>query len=127
MTPIETLALIFSLAIIIKLVVIFVNKNWWVNFTKLVYKNPGILAVVELVLAGVVFYYLIQSLSVVYIVGGVLLGALLTGMTFAAYRKEVIQPMIKLLKSGNALKKAWLPVLVWIALAIWVLLELFYF
>lgn len=127
MTPIETLALIFSLAIIIKLVVIFVNKNWWVNFTKLVYKNPGILAVVELVLAGVVFYYLIQSLSVVYIVGGVLLGALLTGMTFAAYRKEVVQPMIKLLKSGNALKKAWLPVLVWIALAIWVLLELFYF
>lgn len=123
-TSIEILALIFAVAVIIKLVIVSLSPKGWKGFVKSLYGNPTLLAVFELILAGIVFYYLIQELSLVQIFACLVLGALLTGMTFAVYGKELM-PVFQKMLNGNILKKAWLPILVWLALAIWVLKEIF--
>ena len=122
---IEIIALVFVLAGLVKIFIILVKRNSWASFVKSIYSKPNVLMLVELVLAGIVLYYLSQSgLTIVQIMACVVLGALLTGMTFAAYGKELISPMIKLLKT-NAWKKAWIPILVWIILMVWTLGKLF--
>lgn len=122
---IEIIALVFVLTGLVKILIILVKRNSWASFVKSIYSKPNVLMLVELVLAGIVLYYLSQSgLTIVQIMACVVLGALLTGMTFAAYGKELISPMIKLLKT-NAWKKAWIPILVWIILMVWTLGKLF--
>ena len=99
-------------------------RKSWEGFAKWMYKKPALLFVVELILGLIVFYYLLQTLSIVTIMACVLLGALLTGMSFAFFAKDV-SPMIGKIMKGNILKKAWFIMLVWLALAIWVLIALF--
>lgn len=123
---VEIIALVFVLAGLVKILIILVSRNCWANFVKKLYDKPGCLMVAELILAVIVLYYLLQYLSIVEIMAGVVLGALLTGMAFSAYGKELMPSMVKLLKT-NALKKAWVPVLVWIILIIWTLGVLFNF
>jgi hypothetical protein len=126
MTPVEIIALILAIAVIVKILVVSFSPKTWLNaVAKPLYKNPVLLVIVELLLAGVVFYYLLQELTVVQIVACTFFGALLTGMTFAVYSKETLSLAEKMLRS-KLLKKAWLPILVWLALAIWALKEIFY-
>jgi len=123
-TPIEILAFVFSIAIILKVFIVLINEKCWANFVKAIYKNSVLLVLIEVVLAFIVYYYLIQELTIVQILAVLLLGALLTGMTLAVYGKDVVPAAIKMLR-GNALKKAWLPIIVWLILAILGLYALF--
>ena len=123
---VEIIALVFVLAGLVKILIILVSRNSWANLVKGLYSKPGTLIAAELILAVIVLYYLLQYLSIVEIMACVVLGALLTGMVFSAYGKELMPSMLKLLKT-NALKKAWVPVLVWIILMIWTLGALFNF
>ncbi|MFH1787187.1 MAG: hypothetical protein ABH811_00110 [archaeon] len=125
-SAIEIIALVFVLAAFVKVLIILVSRNSWASFVKRLYNKPTALMFIELVLAGIVIYYLLQSLSIIQIMGGVVLGALLTGMTFAAYGKELMPSMLKLLKR-DALRKAWLPILVWLSLVVWTVGVLFGF
>ena len=122
---VEWFVLVFAIGVIVKLFIVSFNAKGWLKFAKSLYKNPAILIIVEVILAAVLFYYLLGRISIIYIIAGVLLGALLTGLTFAIYAKESIGWAGKFLKSKSLLKRAWLPVLIWLALAIWVLIELF--
>ena len=121
---VEIIALIFAVLVIVKLLVVSFSPKSWLALAKSLYKAPWVLFVVELILAAVVFYYLLIELTVVQIFAAVTLGALLTGMSFAIYGKETIAWGAKLLNSST-LKKIWLPILIWLALAVWVLIELF--
>jgi len=126
MNSLEILALIFVIAGLIKLLVLLIIPKSWTSFVKNLYKRPNLLLGVELILTVIVLYYLIQYLSIIQIIGGVILGALLTGMTFAAYGKELTPFITKLFNKGNLFRKAWLPMLIWLALIIWVLQALFF-
>ena len=125
-TSVEIFALIFAALVIIKLAVVSVKPMAWWKIVKPLYKNGTVLFLVELVLAGIVLFYLMQSgLSITQIVAVILLGALLTGMSFAIYSKETSSWAGSLLKTKNLMKKAWLVMIIWLALAVWVLLEIF--
>ena len=119
----EILVLIFAIVTFVKLTVILVNAKAWMSFVKKLYSKPNALMFVELILATIVIYYLLWELTIVQIMACVVLGALLTGMTFAAYAKEILPMVQKMLKSG-VLRKAWLPLLVWMALIVWGILVL---
>lgn len=123
---VEIIALVFVLAGLVKIFLILVSRNSWANFVKALYRKPNCLMAAELILAVVVLYYLLQYLSIIEIMAGVVLGALLTGMTFSAYGKELMPSMLKMLKA-NALKKAWILLLAWIILLVWTLGVLFNF
>ncbi len=126
MNAVEILALIFAIAVILKMLMILISRKSWEGFAKWMYKKPALLFIIELILAILVFYFLIVKggLAITTIMACVLLGALLTGMSFAFFTKE-LSPMISKIMKANVLKKAWFLMLIWLALVIWVLIALF--
>jgi hypothetical protein len=122
---VEWFVLVFVIIAIIKILICSFKPKAWLDLVKGLYKNGVVLFIIELILAAVLFYYLLMELSVVTIMAVVVLGALLTGMSFALYSKETIAWGSKILKGKTLLSKAWLPILIWLALSIWVLVELF--
>jgi len=124
-TVTEWFVLVFSVLAIVKLVTISFNPKGWLNLVGGLYRNSMLLFLVELVLAAILFYYLLQEITIVQILAGIVLGALLTGMTFALYAKETLDWGKKLLKGRTLLNRAWLPILIWLVLSIWALSALF--
>ena len=125
LSPIEIIALIFVLGGLVKIIAIMTSRKAWTDFVKGMYRSPGALLFVEVVLAAIVLYYLLQELNIVQITASLTLGALLTGIVFAVYKKEVLPPMLGILKK-DSLKKSWLPILIWFILMVWTLIEIFY-
>lgn len=122
-TPIEFIALILIILSAVK--IILLPKIWMKYVVRPLYSKSMILFVVEIILAGIVLYYLLQSgLNIVQILAAVAFGALLTGMTFAWYGKETLSWARGIWKKG-IWKKAWLPILIWIVIIIWGALVLF--
>ena len=82
------------------------------------------LIAVELVLAIIVLYFLLQELTIVQIMGAIVFGALLAGVCFAVYAKEMVPMAMKVFRAG-AFKKSWMPMLIWVILAVWTLIKIF--
>ena len=122
---VEWFVLVFSILVVVKLVIVSFRPKSWLNLVKPLYKSHIVLFIVELILAAALFYYLFKEITIVQIVGGIVLGALLTGMTFAIYGKETLEFGKKMLKEKTLIKRAWLPILIWLALAIWAIVSLF--
>lgn len=122
-TPIEIIALVLIVLSAIK--IILLPKIWMKYVVKPLYSKAMILFAVELILAGVVLYFLLQSgLTIVQVLAAVAFGALLTGFTFAWYGKETLAWARTVIKK-DIWKRAWLPILIWVALLTWGALELF--
>jgi len=122
---IEIVALIFAILIIVKLLYVAFGPKSWFNFAKKLYEAPVLLALVEFVLAALLFYYLLMSMSFLQIFNVLILGALLTGLSFSLFAKETISWIEKIAKTKGMMKRAWLPILIWLVLAIWALVSLF--
>lgn len=122
---IEIVALVVSLLVIVKLLIVSFKPKSWFDLAKGLYSAPVVLFLVELVLALIVFYYLLQQLTIVQIMAAIGLGALLTGLSFTIYARETIAFASKFLKGKSLLSKAWLPILIWLTLAVWTLAALF--
>lgn len=122
---VEIIALIFAILILAKLLFVVFNPKSWFGFAKKVYGAPVFLAIVELILVVLVFYYLLMSMSFLQIFSVLALGCLLTGLSFSLFAKESMSWAEKILKAKGMMRKAWVPVLVWLILAIWALVSLF--
>jgi len=118
-------ALIVLIAIAIKILVVLISPKSWLNLVGKIWKLPILTMIVSLILAGIVLYYLLQEISIVQIFGVLLFIALISAATMAVYIKEVLPFAQKMLKDRSFLRKAWLPILIWIILIIWALKELF--
>ena len=118
-------ALIVLIAIAIKILVVLISPKSWLNLVGKIWKLPILTMIVSLILAGIVLYYLLQEISIVQIFGVLLFIALISAATMAVYIKEVLPFVQKMLKDRSFLRKAWLPILIWIILIIWALKELF--
>lgn len=121
---IDWFVFIFAILVIVKVIVVSYNGRSWTSLVKHLYKAPVVLFVVELVLAALLFYYLLTVMNIVEIMAAVAFGALLTGMTFAVYGHETVKLAENFLRGRNLLRRAWLPILIWLALAIWAILSL---
>jgi len=121
---VEWFVLVFAVVGIVKIITISFNPKSWLNIVRPLYRSGMATFIVELILAAILFYYLQMQLTIIQIVGAVVLGALLTGMTFALYGKETLDWANKLLKKG-ILARAWLPIIIWLALIVWALSSLF--
>lgn len=121
---IEIIVLIFVILGLLKLIIVLFSPKSWLGFVKGLYKNPTLLFIIELVLAIIVFYFLLLEMGLVQIMAGVVLGALLTGMGFALFAKDMMPAMTKVFKAG-ILKRCWLPIIIWLVLFIWTLTALF--
>lgn len=125
-TAVEIIALILILVSLIKIIVILINpQSWYNNVAKKVFGSMGLVSVVSLILAAVVLYYLLQELTIIQILATMAFLSLLMVVGIAAYAKEVVPLVDKLYKDKTLVKRSWLYILVWIALLLWGLKELF--
>ena len=126
MDTIGIFALIVALAVLVKLIVILIKPRAWLDIIKPIYKNTALTTIVSLILAAVVFYYLrLAGITIVQIFAIMLFMALLMVSGVAAYSNELVKMAEKMLKDKAVIKKAWLPIVIWLVLSIWVLIELF--
>jgi hypothetical protein len=124
MTPIEIFALILAVLAVVKIIVLFANPKSWLSVVRAVYTRPVLTSITALILAALVLKYLLVELSIVQIFAVMLFLALLMVIGFAAYSKEMLELLEKILRDKNV-EKAWLAIIVWLILVSWVLSTLF--
>lgn len=119
MGAIETIAWIFVVAGLLKIVILLVNPKSYMNFSKEFMKIRG-LKVIYLILAGVVFYYLVQNgFNIVQILAVGAFMSLLIGAQMMGYSKELMSLSQKILKNKKDFwTRNWFIMLVWIFLLI---------
>jgi hypothetical protein len=127
MTPIEWMAAIVAIVVVIKLLVVLIKPSAWMNMVvKPIYSNNIFLMLVGLVLAGGSLWYLINSgITIVQIFAVFFFLSMTAMITAATYSSDIVAVAKKMLKNKAFLKKAWLSIIIWFALAIWALKELF--
>ena len=125
MTPIEWMAAVIAIIVVIKLLVIVIKPSAWMKVVKLVYSNPIVLMVLGLIIAAGSIWYLLEEVTIVQIFAVMVFVSGLAMMTVAVYAKEVVAMASKMLKNKQFLSKAWLSIIIWLLLAVWVLKVLF--
>jgi hypothetical protein len=124
-SPLETIVFIFIAIALIKIVVILLNKKSWLSVSQKVYKNSKASGPISLILAAIVFYYILQELTIIQIMAVVTFTTLLIAFAFLSYSKDLHQIGKKILS------KKFTPgmifyILIWLALILWALYELFF-
>ena len=127
MTPIEIIALILILVAAIKMFVLLVNPKAWMSFAKGIYSQSGLAQFVGLILAAVVLYYLLKGgMGIVGILAATVFAALLLLVGIAPSADSLIKKYQAQIKRGKLWKENWLYTLLWIALLVWGVKELFF-
>ena len=122
---IEVIAGILVVVTLIKLVVILVNKDSWLKVTETFYgKGSKRKSWSVLILALIVFYYLIQVFSIVQIMAVTLFVALLIAFGFMQFADDFM-PMVRNIYKKDFFKGGMLVyTLIWLALILWAGYEL---
>ena len=123
MAPIEILATIFAVFVIVKLVVVSVKPGLWMKWAKGMLKNELLITLIYFVLAVIIGYYIFAELTVVQVAAVTLWVSMLIGIGFVPYSKILLKTSDELLSVG--ISKAWLSMLIWAVFAVWVLYAVF--
>ena len=121
MTPIETMALLVVLLGLIKLAVILSSPQKWMLVARAFYSRPKFTTAFSVALIAISLYLLLAELTIIQIFASMVFFMGLMLMGFSAYSKEMLALSQKMLKDKNSPKKAWLSIVVWLALSVWVL------
>ena len=125
MTPVEIIALILSIFILVKLVVLVIRQKAWMKIPKAIFAKPILTMTISIVLACVVLYFLLMEISIVHIFASMLFFGLMFAATLAAYPKALEAMTKSIMKEKHLIAKGWLPTLIWVLLLVWVLWALF--
>ena len=125
-TSLGIIALVLLSLAVIKILVFLINPQAWMNFSKSLFKNKFFFQLVCLILALIVFYYLVHSLTIIQIFAAIAFVALFIGIGLADSYGKIISIYEKQIKEKSLWKKNWLYILLWLALMVWVFIELFF-
>jgi len=125
MNAIAILATILLVVSAIKILVILIKPKAWGKVVKVVYGKPMLTMILSLILAVIVLNYLLAEVTIVQIFAVMVFVALLAAMSLSVYAKEIIPTAVKMLNEKNFMRKAWLPIIVWVILLIWLFISLF--
>jgi hypothetical protein len=130
MTPIEIMALIVAVFVGFKLLVILISPKSWMGIVKTVtiWKNPIPTILVSIVLAAVTLMYLLQELTIVQIFATTLFVMFLMIISLSSCAKATLALEKQVFRELDVKKlsmEAWLAIIVWGILTIWVLWALF--
>ena len=119
----KVLATIFAGLTLLKLLALWLTPDKWLNLTRLLLRHQIILNYVYLALLAIIGYLIFSSLNLIDIALVMLFTSLLTGLTLLPYSTS----MFKLGEAMAAigLAKAWLPLVIWGAVAVAVLAKVF--
>ncbi|MCK4386810.1 MAG: hypothetical protein KAV41_01845 [Candidatus Pacebacteria bacterium] len=123
LTTIEVLATITIVIGIIKVLAILTAPRGFKNFARKIYGKPAVLKTVSFVLAAIVLYCLVNAgITIAEIFAISLFVSLLIAVVLADYGEVLIQQI----DYENILEKQWLYTLLWFALIIWGIYEIFF-
>jgi len=125
MTPVEWMAAIIAIIVLIKLIVILIKPSAWMEVVDAVYKWPIVTVIVSLILAYYTLTLLLEEITIIQIFASMLFLMFLMTLSMVIYKKEIVTLGKKMLKK-DILKRAWLAIIVWLVLCVWVLKELFF-
>lgn len=123
MTALEIIATIFALLIVVKIVVVLVNPQLWMQkVAEPLFGNPRLASAVYGGLAIVVGYYVFTSLDIIDIAAVMALTSLLVGLGLLPYASALLKVAEEISATpSKLLRNAWLPIVIWVAIALWVL------
>jgi hypothetical protein len=118
-TPIKILATIFAVAVLVKLIFLVINPNLWMKKIGGLLKNPLMTTAVYLGAATIVGYFVLTRISIIDVAAVMLFTSLLIGLGLAPYSSFLLKMGEEMINKGVG--KAWLALVIWGALALWVL------
>ena len=124
-TFIEWMALIAAAVVVLKIIAIFAKPKAWMDVAENVYSKPMITMIVALIVGFLALRELLTIMSMVQIFAVIFFIAMLGALTASVYAKELVALGKKMLGDKKLFQKAWLPIIVWLVLALWALKELF--
>ncbi len=123
MPPIEIIAVVFSIVVLIRSIILFTAKpQSLVNVMERIFPRNTLLTIIFLVVGVVVSYCLLQELTVAQLMVSLLLGIILVGLAVVQFPKEFIT-LSKAVVENKV--RVWLSWMIIVALSIWVLLSVF--
>jgi len=124
-TPIEWIAAIVVILSLIKIIFIIFNKKKYFELVSPIYTKSKGTSWILLLLALVVLYFLLQSLSIVTIMAVMAFTSLLIGFAFMQYPKQIMS-LAKKIYSKQLSFAMTIYILIWLLLSLWTLKELFF-
>ncbi|HLD97815.1 MAG TPA: hypothetical protein VI815_00655, partial [Candidatus Nanoarchaeia archaeon] len=97
----------------------------WLPVVRTVYSHSLVSSIILAILAIIVFYFLVQNISIVDIMAVATFISILFALSFLQFSNEILVLANKIYK--NKLSPAtWIYILIWLALMIWALYEIFF-
>jgi len=124
-TAIEVIALILITVTLIKLITISINKKSWMAVSEKVFNKPLITSLISLLLAFIVFYYLVQELTLAQIMATTAFITLLMVFGMMSYSKE-LRPLIKKAYTKKFNGAIILYTAIWLILILWASYEIIF-
>jgi len=124
MNPIETIATITAVIILVKMALLYLNPKPLFKLGRSIMQKAETAKWVYLIIALIVGQYLIDALSIVEIMAVLLFSSLLYGASLMSYAKG-LEKFYKVIEKDHILQKAWAPVLIYVLISFWVLWTLF--
>ncbi len=127
MTALEVIATILAVLVLVKISVVLVNPGLWMKKVAApIFDSPALATAVYAGLAIVVGYFVFASLTIVEVAAVMAFTALLMGLGMLPYAK----PFLKIAEEMAAnrselLRNAWLPIVIWVGISLWVLSSVF--
>lgn len=123
MTALEIIATIFAIFVLVKMVVVLIDPQIWMKrVAEPLLGNPRLATAVYAVLAIVVGYYVFASLHIVDVAAVMLFTALVMGVGMMPYSKALLKLAGEMSATrSDLLRNAWLPIVIWTVIALWVL------
>ncbi len=122
---IEWAAAIVAVMVLVKAVLFNLNPNAWINFWLKNTKNFTSFRIVYLSVFLILAYYSLQEMTYVRFFAAMMAGMFLYAHTMMHY-PDMLKKYAKNFKNRSDLKKLLLDWIIWIALAVMVLRELFF-
>jgi hypothetical protein len=125
-SAIEIIAIIFALFILLKISIVLINPRGWFKVSDAILRNTIVTTIVYLFLAVIVGYYIFRSFSITQVAAVMLFSSILIGLGMLPFSETLLTISDEMLRSrSDILRKTWLTLLIWIAIAIWTLYEAF--
>ena len=129
MTPIETIAAIFGIAVVIKMLFFLFAPKEIIKLTKpflqFFKKNHLISTIIMLIIGGILANYIFAVMGIVEVAAVMMLTAILYGLTIMNFMDKYLDKIMREMSKKGAINKIWLPVIIWLILGLWVLYTLF--
>ena len=126
MTPIEVLATVFAVAILVKLVFVAASPKTYLRLVDAMAANTKLVSALYLVMAAIIGYYVLAEFTIVQVAAVIMFVMPRLGLAWAPHLGKFLGVVREAMgQPGEALKRNWLSVIIWGAMAVWVLYSLY--